>query len=125
MKYLPLMIVLGGVAACAIAAYELLDAIERDGMKGHPVGLDVRGSPSSTRRCLRPPGHRRLDHQNSREMPSLSNEVLVACGPTPTGTFGSAASKRGSNPSSASASGSRRKVFVRNVSQRRSGAHRY
>lgn len=30
MDYLPLMIILGGVSACAIAAYELFDAIERD-----------------------------------------------------------------------------------------------
>jgi hypothetical protein len=30
MDYLPLMVILGGVSACAFVAYELFDAIERD-----------------------------------------------------------------------------------------------
>ena len=30
MDYLPLVIILGGLSACAISAYELLDAIECD-----------------------------------------------------------------------------------------------
>jgi hypothetical protein len=34
MEYVPLMIILGIVSACAIAAYELLDAIERDEYEG-------------------------------------------------------------------------------------------
>jgi hypothetical protein len=30
MEYLPLMVILGGVSACAFVAYEIFDAIERD-----------------------------------------------------------------------------------------------
>jgi hypothetical protein len=36
MEYLPLIVILGIVSACAIAAYELLDAIERDEYEGSP-----------------------------------------------------------------------------------------
>jgi hypothetical protein len=61
MEYVPLMIILGMLSACAIAAYELLDAIERDeyerssGWSGRPRVAAPPVAPSTFAR-VSPPG---------------------------------------------------------------------